>query len=102
MKLRKGDTVMIMRGKDRGKRGKVLRVFPLQERVVVEGVNMRKKHIRKKREGEKGQTVQIPSSLHGSNVHLVCPKCGTPTKIRMSKEGEAKVRVCKKCEGIIS
>lgn len=93
MKIRKNDQVLIISGKDRGKKGKVLEVFPKEEKVMVEGVNIRKKHVRPKKSGEKGQTVQVPLPISVSNVKLICPKCGQPTRVGHKN----KYRVCKKC-----
>lgn len=98
MKLHKGDTVYVLRGISRGKTGKILRVFPVAERLTVEGINMHKKHVRAKRQGQKGQTIEFPSPMHVSKVALLCPKCNKPTRIGMSqKDGEQKRRMCKKC-----
>lgn len=97
MKIKKDDQVLIISGKDRLKKGKVLDVFPKEEKVVVEGVNIRKKHVRPKKSGEKGQTVQIPSAISLSNVKLICPKCGQPARIGHKMVDKNKYRVCKKC-----
>lgn len=97
MKIRKGDTVLIISGKDRLKTGKVLNVFPGKEKIIVEGANLRKKHIRPKSSGEKGQIVQVPVPLNVSNVKLICVKCSKATRISYKKEGDKKYRVCKKC-----
>lgn len=99
MKIRKGDTVLIISGKDRGKTGKVLRVLPKERRVVVEGVNFRKKHTRPKRAGEKGQVVALPAPVDLSNVKLICSACGKATRVGYKVAGERKYRVCKKCGG---
>lgn len=97
MKIRKGDIVLIISGKDRGKTGKVLRAFPGGFKVVVENVNIRKKHTRPKKGGEKGQIVRIPAPINVSNVKLLCPKCGKATKVGYRIEGNKKYRICKKC-----
>ena len=97
MKIKKGDTVLIISGKDRGKRNKVLQVFPKEERILVEGVNLRKKHIRPKRAGEKGQVAEMPTPLHISNAKLICSKCGKPTRIGDKTVEKKKYRICKKC-----
>jgi len=81
MKIKKGDTVLIISGKDRGKTGKVLDVFPEQDRLVVEGANIRKRHMKPKKSGEKGQIVEKPAPFSASNVKLICPKCGKPARI---------------------
>jgi len=97
MKIKKNDTVLIISGKDRGKRGKVLHVFPKDQRLLVEGVNMRKKHVRPKKSGEKGQIVESPSPLTVSNVKLICPKCAKPSRIGSKIIDKKKYRMCKKC-----
>lgn len=105
MKIRKNDKVKITVGKDRGKEGKVLQVFPEEGRVAVEGLNLRVKHLRQRREGETGQRLQFPAPLSLANVSLVCPRCSQPTrvgyKILTSTEGRKKIRVCKKCREAI-
>ncbi len=97
MKIRKGDQILIISGKDRGKKTKVLRAFPREERILAEGVNIRKKHLRPKRGGEKGQTVEIPMPIHISNVKILCLKCGKATKINYKTIEGKKQRICKKC-----
>jgi large subunit ribosomal protein L24 len=97
MKIKKNDQVKIKLGKDNGKTGKVLRVFPTEDKIIVEGLNLIKKHMRPRREGEKGQRVEIPGKLNVSNVILVCPKCGKTTRIGSKQVGDKKVRICKKC-----
>ena len=99
-KLKKGDKVKILGGKDRDKNGKVLKVFPADRKALVEGINLVKKHIRPRREGEKGQRVEIPAKINLSKLMLVCPKCGKATRVGF-KTGDNKVRVCKKCQSEI-
>ncbi|MBI4457751.1 50S ribosomal protein L24 [Candidatus Uhrbacteria bacterium] len=104
MRIKKGDNVLVMAGKDKGKKGKIVQVFPQLERVVVEGVNVMSKHLKTRRAGDKGQKIQFPSPLAASKVMLVCPKCGKPTRLGMKTlegEGAKKVRVCKKCKEAI-
>jgi len=103
MKIRKGDTVLIIKGRYKKKRGSVLRVLPKERRVLVEGVNLKKKHIRAKKSGEKGEIVTVPGPIRTSNVKLICPKCKKATRVGYKTKSEAKsrkskVRVCKKCE----
>ena len=103
MDIKKGDTVEILSGSDRGKRGIVLRTVPKAERVVVEGVNLHKKHTRqttKTGSGSsiKGGAVEFPAPLHVSNVMLVCPKCDKPTRVTRRTGDEHYVRFCKSCE----
>jgi len=97
MKIKKGDPVLIIAGKDRGKRAKVLDVLPRFDRAVVEGVNLRKKHVKPKRTGEKGQIVQLPGPINISNLKLICSKCGQATRVGYKLSGKNKFRICKKC-----
>jgi large subunit ribosomal protein L24 len=101
MKIKKNDQVKLIAGKDRGKTGKVLHVFPEVKKIVVEGLNLVKKHVHPKKEGEKGQRIEVPAKLAISNAMLVCPKCGKPTRIGYSQNGNEKLRVCKKCKAEI-
>ena len=96
MKIKKGDKVQIMAGKDRGKQGEVLRVIPVAEKVLVKGVNVMKRHMRPKREGEKGERIEKEVPLHVSNVMLVCPHTNKPTRIGYKIEGGEKIRMSKK------
>lgn len=98
MKIRKSDTVLIISGKDRGRKGKVIEAFPEDGRVVVEGINLRKKHLRPKRSGEKGQIVEIPAPLNVSDLKFICPKCGKASRVGYKMEGGKKYRVCKRCK----
>jgi large subunit ribosomal protein L24 len=102
MRLKTGDTVRVILGRDRGKQGKVLAVLPQEERVVVEGLNMVKKHVRARRAGEKGQRVSIAAPLHISNVQVVCPSCKRAARIGV-RRGEAgeRIRFCKKCSATL-
>jgi len=97
MKIKKGDTVLIISGKDRGRKGKILEVFPKENRILVEGINLRKKHQRPRRTGEKGQIVELPAPIDIANVKLICPKCGKATRVGYKISGEKKYRICKKC-----
>lgn len=96
MKIKKGDQVVIMAGKDRGKRGKVIQILASQDRVVVEGANLIKRHRKPRKEGEKGERIERPAPMHVSNVMLVCPETGKPTRVGYRIEGGEKVRVSKK------
>lgn len=97
MKIKKGDTVLIISGKDRLKKGKVLRVLPEKGKLLVEGVNLRKKHVRPKRSGEKGQKIELPAPINASNVKFICSKCGEPTRVGHKTVNDKKYRTCKKC-----
>lgn len=103
MKIKKGDKVKILAGKDSGKTGKVLQVFPKEGRVSVEGLNILIKHLRPQKRGEKGQRIEFPGLINISNTLLVCPKCGKTTRVSYKMGDGAdgskarKFRVCKKC-----
>ncbi len=98
MKIRKDDKVIILSGKDKGKKGKVLKAIPRDGRVIVENVNIVKKHQRPKKQGEKGQRIEVASPIDVSKVMLICPKCGKNTRVGYRVlENKEKVRVCKKC-----
>jgi large subunit ribosomal protein L24 len=101
--IRKNDNVVVTTGKDRGKRGRVVRVVPEKNRVVVEGVNIIKRHTKANpQRNVKGGLVEREAPLHASNVQLVCPECGKPTRIGKKILGDGrKVRVCRKCEGVV-
>jgi len=95
--IRKGDRVRVISGKDRGKEGKVLRAFPEKQRVVVENVHMIKKHTRPSQKNRQGGIIEMEGTIHVSNVMLVCPNCGEPTRIGRRREDNVRVRTCKKC-----
>ena len=97
MKIKKGDTVLITSGKDKGKKAKVLEAFPNQNKIVVEGANIVKRHRRPRKEKEKGQIVEVSRPMNVSNVKLVCPKCNQPTRLGYRLTEKDKYRVCKKC-----
>jgi len=103
MKIKKNDKVKILNGKDRGKTGKVLQVFPNEGRVSVEGLNILIKHLRPQKRGEKGQRIEFPGLINISNVALICPKCGKDTKVgyktvKGDDDSTKKFRICKKCQ----
>ena len=101
MKIHKGDNVQIMAGKDRGKQGKVLSVNIKEGRILVEGLNLLKKHRRPKKQGEKGEVVSIPAYFASAKAMLVCNSWGKPPRVGSRQEGETKVRYCKKCQAVI-
>jgi large subunit ribosomal protein L24 len=101
MKIHKGDTVQIMVGKDKGKQGKVLTVNSKEGLILVEGINLVKKHQRPKRQGEKGETISMPKFLNVSKAKLICQFCNKPVRVGFRKEGEKKTRYCKKCQATI-
>ena len=96
LKLKKEDTVEIIAGKDKGKRGRILKILRDKDRVVVEGANMVKKAKKRRNQQDRGGIVEIEAALHSSNVMIVCKKCG-PTRLGYKIEGETKTRVCRKC-----
>ena len=98
MKIKKGDSVLITVGKDKGRTGKIMKAIPKELKVLVEGINLKKKHVRPKREGEKGQIVEIPAAMDVSNVKIICPKCGKATRVGYTIEKDVKKRICKKCK----
>jgi large subunit ribosomal protein L24 len=102
MKIRKDDTVTIIAGKDSGKKGKVRRVIPKEDRVVVEGLNMIKRHSRARRAARQAGIIELEAPVHISNVMLLCNKCGKPTRVgfRLLADGK-KVRICRSCNEVI-
>ena len=101
--IRKNDSVLVTTGKDRGKRGRVLKVLPEKNRLVVEGVNFIKRHTKANPQRNiKGGVMEREAPLHASNVQLVCPECGKPTRLGRKVLGDGrKVRICRKCEGVV-
>jgi len=96
MKIKKGDTVKIIRGKDQGKTGPVEKVFPQKGKVLVGGVNVYKKHL-KPRQGQRGGIIELTKPLLISNLKLVCPTCHKPTRVGYQLGKLSKERICKKC-----
>lgn len=97
MNIKKGDNVKIIKGKDRGKNGSVLKIFPEEKRVIIDGLNLFKKRAKPKKQGQKGEVVLVPRPISLSNVMLVCQSCKNQTRIGFKTEGKNKVRYCKKC-----
>lgn len=96
--VKKGDLVKVLSGEDAGKTGKVLEVSPREGRVVVEGVNIIKKHVRPTRTNPQGGVIERPGPIHASKVMVVCPSCNAPTRVRRERsEGKGVARVCKRC-----
>ena len=102
MRLKKGVLITITTGKERGKKGKILRVLPEEQRVVIEGLNFLKVYTRPSQQNPKGGITQVEGKLHRSNVQLVCPRCSKPTRLgyQFLSDG-TKQRICKKCNEII-
>ena len=102
MNIKKGDLVLIKKGKDKGKSGKVVKILPKDDKVVVEALNLVKKIQKPKKAGEKGQMISIPRPVFRANVMLICPSCKKSTRIRYNKDNKSKYRICKKCGSKIS
>ena len=96
--VKSGDTVAVISGKDRGARGKVMAVSPSEGKVIVEKVNVVKKHVKPRKMGEQGGIIEAEAALYACKVQLVCPKCGRPTRIGHVVENGKKMRVCKKAD----
>lgn len=101
MKLKKGDEVKIVRGKDKGKNGKVERVFSKIGKVLVPGINQFKRHMKARSQSQPSEIITITKPLPIGSVQVVCPKCHLPTRVGYVIEGNRKERVCKKCKAII-
>ena len=97
MSIKKGDTVVVLSGKDKGKQGKVLSADPKAMKVVVEGVNVATKHQKPMKQGQDGGIIKVETPIYVSKVQLVCPKCGKGTRVGHKIADGKKVRVCKKC-----
>jgi large subunit ribosomal protein L24 len=101
-KIRKNDIVKVLTGRDSGKTGKVLTIFPKRLKALVQGINMVKKHSRRTREDQQGGIIQKESFIDLSNLMLICQKCSKATRVGFSKLSDGtKVRICKKCKEII-
>ena len=97
MNVKKGDTVIVLSGKDKGKQGKVLGTVPSEAKVVVEGINKVTCHIKPRKQGEEGGIVKREAAIYASKVQVVCPKCGKATRVGHSVKDGKTVRVCRKC-----
>ncbi|MGC9031317.1 MAG: 50S ribosomal protein L24 [Minisyncoccia bacterium] len=100
MKIKKNDKVLVIKGKDKGKIRTVLRTFPKKMKILVEGINIVKKFVKPKREGEKGKIVDVSRPIFISKVKLICFKCGKPTRVGFKIIDGKKFRYCKKCNNI--
>jgi len=101
MKIKKGDKVLIIRGKDCTKTGQVLKALPKNNKLIIEGLNLMTRHVKPRKSGEKGQKLRVPSPIDISNVKIICPKCKKPTRIGFRREKNGKIRICKKCGAVI-
>ena len=97
MNVKKGDTVVVLSGKDKGKQGKVLSTVPSEAKVVVEGINMVTCHVKARKQGEESTIVKREAALYASKVQVVCPKCGKATRVAHKITDGKKARICKKC-----
>jgi len=97
MRIKKGDTVQVLSGNDKGKTGEVLEVIPKSEKIIVKGVNVRKKHVKPRKQGEEGGILSVECAIHSAKVNVVCPKCNKPVRIGYEIKKDEKIRVCKKC-----
>lgn len=98
MKVKKGDTVLIIAGKDKGRTAKILRSLPKERKILVEGMNLKSKHVKPKRQGEQGQVVKVSLPIEVSNAKFLCPKCAKATRLGYKITEHKKVRICKKCQ----
>ncbi|MBO7122423.1 MAG: 50S ribosomal protein L24 [Treponema sp.] len=96
-KIHKDDTVQVLTGKDKGKQGKVVQVLTKKDAVIVSGVNMVKKAMKRRSQQDAGGIAEIEAPIHISNVGIVCKKCNRPVKIGYKLDGDKKIRVCRKC-----
>ena len=101
MRIKKGDNVQVLSGNDKGKTGEVLEVNPKTDKIIVKDVNIRKKHIKARKQGEESGIIPVECAIPTSKVNVVCSKCGKATKVGYSEEKGKKVRVCKKCGATI-
>ena len=97
MRIKKGDNVQVLSGNDKGKTGEVLEVIPKSGKIIVKGVNIRKKHIKHRKQGEEGGIIPLECVIYSDKVNVVCPKCNKPTRIKYEMDKDKKVRVCQKC-----
>jgi len=97
MKLKKGDEVKVVRGKDKGKTGKIEKVFPKMDRVIIPNVNLYKRHLKARSQRQPSEIITLTKPLSVSNVKLVCPKCHLPTRVGYKIGDGIKARICKKC-----
>lgn len=103
MKIKEGDKVKVIAGKDKGKTGKVLQVFSAEQRISIEGINVSYKHMKSRQEGQAGQRVEFPAPIHISNVMLIDPKSGKPTRVGYKKMDDGKkVRIARASKEVIS
>lgn len=108
MKLKKGDQIIVTKGKDKGRKGKIEKVFPKSGKILIPGINVYKRHMKSRGEKQPGGIVDIVKPLPVSNVALLCPKCNKPTRLGLkvdkkdlSRRQAGKLRICRKCQSVI-
>lgn len=101
MKIKKGDNIIVIAGKDKGKQGKVIKALPNERLIVIENVNLKKKHQKPKTGGKKGEKIETPRAISVSSVMLICKNCGKPVRVGYKILNEKKIRICKKCQNEI-
>lgn len=101
MKIKKGDLVKIIYGKDKGREGKVEKIYCKQNKVLIPGINVYKRHVKKNEQLPQGGIISVPRPIAVSKVILICPVCKKPTRIGYKTEGKKKLRICKKCQSKI-
>jgi large subunit ribosomal protein L24 len=101
IKIKKGDEVIMLNGKDKGKKGKVLKIIKKSNRVIVEGLNLVKKNLKPKKQGEKGEIISMPRSVNISNVAIFCSRCNKGVRVGFRLSGDQKMRICRKCQETI-
>ena len=101
MKLKKGDNVKVLSGNDKGKTGEILEIQPKNDKVIVKGVNIRKKSVKARKQGDESGIISVECAIPSAKVNVVCPKCGKVTRIGYKIEDGKKVRICKKCGAVL-
>jgi LSU ribosomal protein L24P len=101
MKVKKGDKVKVIYGKDKGRQGVIERVYKKSNKVLIPGINLFKRHLKKTEQNPQGGVVDVPRPIDVSKLMLICPKCGKPTRVGFKREKGSKVRYCKKCQSKI-
>lgn len=102
MKLRTGDQVMVVAGKDKGKKSRIAKVLPKEDKVIVEGINTYKRHLKRQSDKNPGGIVEVERAMSVAKVQLICPHCKAITRVGWQVQGTEKVRVCKKCKSAIT
>lgn len=101
MKLKKGDNVKVLSGNDKGKTGEILEIQPKNDKIIVKGVNVRKKSVKARKQGDESGIISVECAIPSAKVNVVCPKCGKVTRIGYKIEDGKKVRICKKCGAVL-